>query len=101
MLHCLQIHVLSKMIFRDTNVYGKSLLVPTVTQWIIPKFTLSIKTEESFCVKRIYTPGRRQSNTFLTIDERRLKIVRNRVFECHLSPDWRQMTIENTVSIDF
>ena len=25
-----------------------------------------------------------------TIDERRSKIVRNRVFDCHLSPDWRQ-----------
>ena len=29
------------------------------------------------------------------IDERRSKIVRNRVFNCHLSPpDWRQMAIE-------
>ena len=26
---------------------------------------------------------------------------RNRVFDCHSSPDWRQMRIENTVSIDF
>ena len=24
-----------------------------------------------------------------TIDERRLKIVRNIVFDCHLSPDWQ------------
>ena len=29
------------------------------------------------------------------------KKVRNRAFDCHLSPDWRQMAIENTVSIDF
>ena len=36
-----------------------------------------------------------------TIGERRSKIVINRVFDCHLSLDWRQMTIENTVSIDF
>ena len=36
-----------------------------------------------------------------TIDERRKKIVRNRVYDCHLSPDWRQMTIENTVYSDF
>ena len=36
-----------------------------------------------------------------TIDERGLKIVRNRVFDCHLSPDWRQMAIENTVSSNF
>ena len=26
---------------------------------------------------------------------------RNRVFDCHLSPDWRQMAIKNTVSSDF
>ena len=36
-----------------------------------------------------------------TIDERGSKIVKNRVFDCHLSPDWRQMTIENTISSDF
>ena len=45
--------------------------------------------------------GNRNVNT---IDERRSKIVRNRVSDCHVSPvspDWRQMTIENTVSSDF
>ena len=31
------------------------------------------------------------------IDERRAKIVRNRVFDCHLSPGGRQKAIENTV----
>ena len=36
-----------------------------------------------------------------TNDERRSKIVRNRVFDCLLSPDWRQMAMENTVSSDF
>ena len=35
-----------------------------------------------------------------TIDECRSKIDRNSVFDCHLSPVGRQMTIENTVSID-
>ena len=30
-----------------------------------------------------------------------LAIVINRVFDCHLSPEWRQMAIENTVSSDF
>ena len=35
------------------------------------------------------------------IDDRRSKIVRNRVFDCHLSPDWRQMAIFNTVSSFF
>ena len=35
------------------------------------------------------------------VDECRSKIVRNRVLDCHLSPNWRQMTIKNTVSIDF
>ena len=46
------------------------------------------------------TPGRRQSKTLLTIDERRSKIDRNSVFECHLSPVGRQMAIENSVSND-
>ena len=32
------------------------------------------------------TPGRRQSKTLLTIDERGSKIDRNSVFDCHLSP---------------
>ena len=35
------------------------------------------------------------------IDECGSKIVRNRVFDCLLSSDWRQMAIENTVSSDF
>ena len=29
------------------------------------------------------------------------KKVKDRVFDCHLSPDWRQMAIENTVFVDF
>ena len=47
------------------------------------------------------TTGRRQLKTLLTIDERGSKIDRNSVFDCHLSPDWRQMAIENSVSNDF
>ena len=42
--------------------------------------------------------GRRQSKTLVTIDERSSKIARNSVFDCHLSPVGRQMTIENSVS---
>ena len=47
------------------------------------------------------TPGKRQSKTLLTIEERGSKIVRNSVFDCHLSPVGRQMAIENSVSNDF
>ena len=47
------------------------------------------------------TPGRRKSKTLLTIDERGSKIDRNSVFDCHLLPVWRQMAIENAVSIVF
>ena len=39
-----------------------------------------------------------------TMGECRSKIVRNRAFDCHLSPNWWQMAIENTentVSSDF
>ena len=42
-----------------------------------------------------------QSKTLSTIDERGSKIERNSVFDCHLSPVWRQMTIKNSVSYDF
>ena len=37
----------------------------------------------------------------LTINERRSKITRNSVFNCHLLPVGRQMAIKNTVSRDF
>ena len=46
------------------------------------------------------TPDRLQSKKLSTIDKRRSKINRNSVLDCHLSPVGRQMTIENTVSID-
>ena len=47
------------------------------------------------------TPGRRQSKMLLTIDERRSKIDKNSVFDCHLSPVERQLVIKNSVSNDF
>ena len=50
---------------------------------------------------RIITPDRRQLKKVNAIDKGRSKIVKNRVFDCHLSPDWRQMATEHTVSSDF
>ena len=51
------------------------------------------------------TLGRRQLKRLFTIDKHGSKIDRNSVFNCHLSPvgrqDWRQMTIEISVSNDF
>ena len=47
------------------------------------------------------TPDKRQSKTLLPIDERGSKIATNSVFDCHLSPIGRQMTIKNSVSGDF
>ena len=49
----------------------------------------------------IATPGRRQSKTLSTIDERGSKIDKNSVIDCHLSPVWRQIAIKNSVSYDF
>ena len=43
----------------------------------------------------------RQSKTLILSTNVDKKIVRNSVFDCHLSPGWRQMAIENTVSSDF
>ena len=36
-----------------------------------------------------------------TMDKRRSKIDRNSVFDCHLSPIGRQMTIKNSASNNF
>ena len=58
-------------------------------------------TELQTASKRGYTLGRRHSKMLLTIDEPGSKIARNSVFDCHLSPNWRQMAIENSVSNDF
>ena len=55
----------------------------------------------AFITTLILTPGRRQSKTLLTIDERGSSIARNNVFDCHLSPVGRKMAIGNSVSNDF
>ena len=47
------------------------------------------------------TRDRRQSKLFIlstNVGQKSLEIV---FFDCHLSPDWRQMAIKNTVSSDF
>ena len=44
------------------------------------------------------TLDRPHSKMILTIDEHGSKIARNSVFDCHLSPVWRQMAIKNSVS---
>ena len=52
--------------------------------------------------KDAITPGRRQSKTPIlsrNVDQKSLET--EFVFDCHLSPHWQQMAIENTVSIDF
>ena len=65
---------------------------------------LFIGLTDVHCVEvktQVNTPGRLQSKTLLTIDKCGSKITRNSVFYCHLSPVWRQMAIENSVSKDF
>ena len=47
------------------------------------------------------TPGRRQSKRLSTMDEHISKNNRSSVFDCHLSPVWRQMEIKNSVYNDF
>ena len=49
----------------------------------------------------LLTPGRWQSKTLLTIDERESKNDRNSAFDCHLTPVGRQMATETSVSNDF
>ena len=50
-----------------------------------------------FRYKAFLSPGRLQSKTLSTIDKRGLKINRNSVFNCHLSP----VAIENYVLMIF
>ena len=61
---------------------------------------LYLTSERADCAQLVYT-GLAAIESLNTIDERRSKIVRNIVFDCHLSPGWRQMAIENTVSSIF
>ena len=49
----------------------------------------------------LITPDWWQSKMLLTIVQRRAKITRNSVFDCHLLPIGRQIAIENSVSYDF
>ena len=48
-----------------------------------------------------YHTGLAAIETLLINDERGSKIVRNGVFNCHLSPIGRQMAIKNSVSNGF
>ena len=52
-------------------------------------------------LRAVNTLDRRESKMLSIIDERGSKIDRNSVFICHLLPVGPQMTIENSVSIDF
>ena len=57
---------------------------------------------EAKCIfHRLTTSYRRQSKTLILLTRVDKKILGNRVFDCHLSPDWRQMAIKNTASIVF
>ena len=63
-----------------------------------PNFHFLTTFSEYLHFRNIFTPDRRQSKRLLTIDEHESEIARNSVFHCHLSPVWRQMAIENSVS---
>ena len=85
---------------------SKSHYVPWYEQsatkaWLIVVCCSNVFFVWSWFVVQYLTPGRWQSKTFLTIDERGSKIAKNSVFDCHLSPVGRHMLIENSVSNDF
>ena len=50
--------------------------------------------------KNKITPGRRQSKTQILSRNVDQKSLETEFFDCHLLPQWRQMAIKNTVSID-
>ena len=75
----------------------------TLTDWygdskvLLPGALASLSSHPTLS---FLTLGRRHSKKLSTNDERGSTIARNSVFDCHLSPMWRQMAIKNTVSID-
>ena len=92
----------------DHSAYMKSMPRTIAVQGL--KLAIITTTENTFyAVCRIMTKSlvdevhtrRAYIENVNIIDERRSKIVRNRVFDCLLSPDWRQMAIENAISSDF
>ena len=57
-------------------------------------------SKHMYLTEILHTPGRRQSKTSIqptNVDQNSLETV----FDCHLSHDWRHITIKTTVSIDF
>ena len=73
-----------------------------IRQYVLITLSLRQCHPYSLCLSLVCTPNRRQSKTLiLSTNDGRLKIVRNRVFDCHMSSDWRQMAIENNVLASF
>ena len=61
--------------------------------------TLELKTVNSLSDRT--TPKRQHSKMLVLSKNVDQKIVRNRGFDCHLSPEWRQMATKNTVYSNF
>ena len=67
--------------------------------WVGSKMFITFVFEQIQFSSVILTPDRWQSETLILSTNVDKKIVINRLFDCHLSQDWRQ--IENIVSIYF
>ena len=84
------------------NGVGDFILVQDVNSSVVIQVRAEQATDkDGMYLMPISTLVRWQSKTFLTIDKRGTKIVRNRVFDCHVSPIGWQMAIKNSVSNDF
>ena len=101
MLHELRECLLSQQWAKALQILPSLSKVPYSPSETIWRVRTSCPGVKKLFLFSSYTPGRRQSKTLLTIDERRSKIARNSVFYCHLSPVGRQMAIKNSVSNDF
>ena len=62
-----------------------------------PKSETKIETV-SLYYQELTTQDRRKSKTLILSMNVDKKLLETGVFDCHLSTDWRQMAIENTVS---
>ena len=96
-------HVYREVFCRLGSTLGPGFITmkPEISRFVTNKGSRQPKSRWSLHEKTLSHRVGGNRKRLYTIEERRSKIAIKRVFDCHLSPHWRQMAIENTVSIEF
>ena len=95
-------HVYREVFCRLGSTLGSGFITtkPKISRFVTNKGSRQGKVRSQNLDEDAITPSRRHSKTPIlsrNVDQKSLETV----FDCHLSPHWQQMAIENTVSIDF